>query len=159
MLEIRFDEEDPNTPSIDIRSAHLKEIRFDVGTINSSMFITNQNKRLRLKFELFSLAVFFRDTQIAREQVLSFTQGSRKVRLQRIQMISESVFLNVNQTDELKTQTMKDHVHLQLRTLIRVREMLGVIHFPYGIRVSCNMEFVSPLSGGLIDRNCSTKHR
>ncbi|KAL0671134.1 hypothetical protein Bca4012_033838 [Brassica carinata] len=95
MLEIRFDEEDPSTPSIDIRSVHLKEIRFDV--------------------------VFFRDTEIAREQVLSFTQGSRKVRLQRIQMISESVFLNVNQTEELKTQTMKDHVHLKLRTLIRVR--------------------------------------
>ncbi|KAF2568119.1 hypothetical protein F2Q68_00027909 [Brassica cretica] len=159
MLEIRFDEEDPSTPSIDIRSAHLKEIRFDVGTINSSMFITNQKMRLRLKLEPFSLAVFFRDTEIAREQVMSFTQGSRKVRLQRIQMISESVFLNVNQTEELKTQTMKDHVHLRLRTLIRVRVMLGAIHFPYRIRVSCNMEFVSPLSGGLIDRNCSTKYR
>lgn len=152
----------PRTPVFDVSNAKLNTIYFESPVyFNGDMLLllnfTNPNKKLGVRFDHLSVELWFSDKKIATQGVLPFKQGNGKTRLEPIRLISNLVFLPVNHLVELKRQVMTNQINYEIRSLFRVRAVLGIIHYSYWLHGSCQLQLASPPTGGLISRNCTTK--
>ncbi|CAL9243743.1 unnamed protein product, partial [Arabidopsis halleri] len=135
------------TPSLLNTILFGSPVYFD-GDMLLQLNFTNPNKKQSVRLENLSVELWFADTKIATQGVLP---------LEPIRLVSDSIFLPVNHMVELRRQVASNRIDYEIRSKFTVKAVLGIIHYSYWLKGSCQLQLTSPPAGSLLSRNCTTK--